>query len=199
MTPEHSASTPAWIETSALTAPALLGASAGLLLGEWMHRSARRGVGIGLGALGVAMLLPFVVGGVAGLVTGPKSKVGVRRKHPTHPRRRHRRAGLRRSGRRIARARVDLTSCGAQPSRLCCQTGVPPVLPRAHRRPTSQQPGTDTGHDSHAAGSARARLLGKGGRDVHPPYPQQKAAPREEAAWWEKFVRCAVSWRRPPR
>lgn len=80
MTPEHSASTPAWIETSALTAPALLGASAGLLLGEWMHRSARRGVGIGLGALGVAMLLPFVVGGVAGLVTGPKSKVGVRRR-----------------------------------------------------------------------------------------------------------------------
>jgi hypothetical protein len=45
-----------------------------------MHRSARRGVGIGLGALGVALLLPFVVGGVAGLVTGPKSKMGVRRR-----------------------------------------------------------------------------------------------------------------------
>jgi hypothetical protein len=70
---------PAWIETSALTAPALLGAAAGLLLGDLMHRGARRGVGIGLGALGVAALLPFVVGGVAGLVTGPRSKVGVRR------------------------------------------------------------------------------------------------------------------------
>lgn len=80
MTYRHTESTPAWIETSALTAPALLGASAGLLLGDLMHRGARRGVGIGLGALGVALLLPFVVGGVAGLVTGPKSRVGVRRK-----------------------------------------------------------------------------------------------------------------------
>ena len=80
MSPLHTASTPAWIETSALTAPALLGASAGLLLGDLMHRRARRGVGIGLGALGVALLLPFVVGGVAGLVTGPKSKMGVRRR-----------------------------------------------------------------------------------------------------------------------
>lgn len=76
----HTASTPAWIETSALTAPALLGAAAGLLLGDLMHRSARRGVGIGLGALGVALVLPLVVGGVAGLVTGPKSKMGVRRR-----------------------------------------------------------------------------------------------------------------------
>lgn len=80
MSDEHSESTPAWIETSALTAPALLGASAGLLLGDLMHKSARRGVGIGLGVLGVACLLPFAVGGVAWLVTGPRSRVGVRRK-----------------------------------------------------------------------------------------------------------------------
>lgn len=71
--------TPAWIETSALTAPALLGAAAGLLLGDLMHRGARRAVGISLGALGVAALLPFAVGGVAFLVTGPRSKFGVRR------------------------------------------------------------------------------------------------------------------------
>ncbi len=80
MTDEHSESTPAWVEHSALTAPALLGAAAGLLLGDLMHRSARRGLGIGVGALGVAALLPFVVGGVKGLVTGPRSRVGVRRK-----------------------------------------------------------------------------------------------------------------------
>ena len=80
MTHDHSAPTPAWIETSALTAPALLGAAAGLLLGDLMHRSARRGVGIGIGVLGVALLVPLVVGEVAGLVTGPKSKVGVRRR-----------------------------------------------------------------------------------------------------------------------
>ncbi|MEO5713675.1 MAG: hypothetical protein ABIT37_09315 [Luteolibacter sp.] len=71
--------TPAWMETSALTAPALLGAAAGLLLGDLMHRGARRGVGIGLGALGIAALLPFVVGGVTGLVTGPRSKFGVKK------------------------------------------------------------------------------------------------------------------------
>ena len=64
MADEYSDTTPAWIETSALTAPALLGAAAGLLLGDLMHRGARRGVGIGLGALGIAALLPFVVGGV---------------------------------------------------------------------------------------------------------------------------------------
>jgi|694.fasta_scaffold106020_2 hypothetical protein len=80
MSDEHTDTTPAWIETSALAAPALLGAAAGLLLGDVMHRSARRGVGIGLGALGIAALLPFVVDGVAGLITGPRSKVGVRRK-----------------------------------------------------------------------------------------------------------------------
>jgi hypothetical protein len=80
MPDEYSDTTPAWIETSALTAPALLGAAAGLLLGDLMHPGARRGVGIGLGALGVAALLPFVVEGVASLVAGPRSKVGVRRK-----------------------------------------------------------------------------------------------------------------------
>ncbi len=80
MSDEHSDTTPAWIENTALSAPALLGAAAGLLLGDLMHRSARRGVGIGLGALGVAMVLPLVVGGVGGLITGPRSKFGVRRK-----------------------------------------------------------------------------------------------------------------------
>ncbi len=80
MADEHSDTTPAWIETSALTAPALLGAAAGLLLGDLMHHGARRGVGLGLGALGVAALLPFVVEGVTGLITGPRSRVGVRRK-----------------------------------------------------------------------------------------------------------------------
>lgn len=79
MADEFSDTTPAWIETSALTAPALLGAAAGFLLGDLMQGRARRGVGIGMGALGIAALLPFVVGGVTGLVTGPRSKLGVRR------------------------------------------------------------------------------------------------------------------------
>lgn len=79
MPDEYSETVPPWVENSTMVAPALLGAAAGLLLGDLMHRGARRGVGIGLGALGVAALLPFVVGGVAGLVTGPRSKFGVRR------------------------------------------------------------------------------------------------------------------------
>lgn len=80
MADEHNDTTPVWIETSALTAPALLGAAAGFLLGDLMHRNARRGLGVGLAALGVAALVPFAFGGVKGLVTGPRSKFGVRRK-----------------------------------------------------------------------------------------------------------------------
>lgn len=79
MQEEIGESTPAWVETSALSAPAMLGAAAGLLLGDLMHPNARRAVGVGLGALGVIALLPLVVGGVRGLVTGPRSKYGVRR------------------------------------------------------------------------------------------------------------------------
>ncbi len=80
MADEFRETTPGWIGTSALTAPALLGAAAGLLLGDLMHCRARRGVGIGLGVAGVAALLPFLVGGVTELVAGPRSKIGVRRK-----------------------------------------------------------------------------------------------------------------------
>jgi len=66
------------METTALAAPVLLGAAAGLLLGDMMHRNARRGLGIGLGALATLAVLPVLVDGVAGLITGPKSRYGVR-------------------------------------------------------------------------------------------------------------------------
>jgi uncharacterized membrane protein YebE (DUF533 family) len=69
-----------WQETSALAAPALLGAAAGLLLGELMHRNARRGVALGLGALGVAALAPWLVGGIASKVNGPATERGARRR-----------------------------------------------------------------------------------------------------------------------
>lgn len=69
-----------WVEGSALASPVILGAAAGLLFGDMMHGKARRGVGISLGVLGVVALLPFAVDGVAGLITGPRSKFGVRRK-----------------------------------------------------------------------------------------------------------------------
>lgn len=80
MADHHVDTTPAWVEGSALAAPVFLGAAAGLLIGDLMHGTARRGVGISLGILGVAALLPFAVDGVADLITGPRSKFGVRRK-----------------------------------------------------------------------------------------------------------------------
>ena len=80
MSDEHKQNNPAWVENSALTAPALLGASAGLIVGDMMHGTARRGLGLGLGIVGVALLAPYVFGTARGLITGPRSKVGVRRR-----------------------------------------------------------------------------------------------------------------------
>jgi len=69
-----------WIETTALVAPGLLGAATGLLLGDLMHRNARKGVAIALAGLGVAALVPLLVGGIANKVNGPSSARGVRRR-----------------------------------------------------------------------------------------------------------------------
>jgi hypothetical protein len=80
MDDQHADVTPQWMETTALAAPMLLGAAAGLLLGDMMHRNARRSVGIGLGALAALAVLPIMVDGVAGLITGPRSRFGVRSK-----------------------------------------------------------------------------------------------------------------------
>lgn len=80
MVNEHVDTTPVWVEGSALSAPVILGAAAGLLVGDMMSEKARRGVGLGLGILGVVAVLPFAVDGIAALVTGPRSKFGVNRK-----------------------------------------------------------------------------------------------------------------------
>jgi hypothetical protein len=69
-----------WTETTALAAPALLGTAAGLLLGELMHRSARRGVALGLGILGASCLIPFAVSGIVNKVNGPLTNRGARRR-----------------------------------------------------------------------------------------------------------------------
>ncbi|MGE9271558.1 MAG: hypothetical protein ACQKBU_12205 [Verrucomicrobiales bacterium] len=70
----------AWEETTALVSPALLGAAAGLILGEVMHANARRGIAIGLAGLGVAALMPLAVAGVVNKVNGPKTRRGVQRR-----------------------------------------------------------------------------------------------------------------------
>ncbi len=78
MDSHHADPPPQWMEMSALAAPALLGAAAGLLLGDLMQRNARRSAGVALGLLATAAVLPIVVEGLAGLVTGPRSRHGVR-------------------------------------------------------------------------------------------------------------------------
>lgn len=80
MSDQHMDATPVWVEGSTLAAPVILGAAAGLLVGDMMHSNARRGIGISLGVLGILAFVPLVVDGVAGLITGPKSKFGVNRK-----------------------------------------------------------------------------------------------------------------------
>lgn len=80
MSDQHTVESSEWVDASTQAAPLLIGAAAGLLLGDMMHPNARRGLGIGLGALAIAALLPAVVGGVTQLVVGPKSKLGVRRR-----------------------------------------------------------------------------------------------------------------------
>lgn len=80
MSDDYDDAVPGWMETTAMAAPVLLGTAAGILLGESMHKGARRGVALGLGVLGVGALLPFVVGGVSFLIVGPRSKLGVKRR-----------------------------------------------------------------------------------------------------------------------
>ena len=68
-----------WVETSASFAPAMLGAAAGVFLGDLMSRDARRPVALALAALGVAAIAPTVVETVADKVNGPNSRRGNRR------------------------------------------------------------------------------------------------------------------------
>ena len=69
-----------WTDTTAMATPALLGAAAGLLLGEVMHRSARRVAAISLAALALAAIAPWAVGGIVNKVNGPQSSRGARRR-----------------------------------------------------------------------------------------------------------------------
>jgi uncharacterized membrane protein YfcA len=70
----------AWIEGLTMAAPALLGGAAGLLLGEIMHRNARRGVAFALLAAGVACLTPAVTDTIVRRLNGPDTERGSRRR-----------------------------------------------------------------------------------------------------------------------
>lgn len=68
-----------WIGKSSAAAPTMLGAAAGIFLGDLMHRSARRPVALSLAVLGIAALTPTLAGAVKKKVAGPKTKRGSRK------------------------------------------------------------------------------------------------------------------------
>jgi hypothetical protein len=51
-----------------------------LLLGEMMHRGARRGLAFGLLAIGIAALTPFTVGEIRQRINAPNTKRGAARR-----------------------------------------------------------------------------------------------------------------------
>jgi hypothetical protein len=69
-----------WTDHTALVSPALIGTAAGLLLGELMHRGARRGIAFGLLALGIAALAPYTVGEIKQRINSPTTKRGAQRR-----------------------------------------------------------------------------------------------------------------------
>ena len=68
-----------WVETSASFAPAVIGAAVGVVVGDLMHRDARRPVAFTLAALGICALVPSLVEIVADKLNGPESRRGSRR------------------------------------------------------------------------------------------------------------------------
>ena len=68
-----------WTDTSASLAPALLGAAAGVVVGELVKDDSRKPLAIGLICLGAVALMPTVVDTVVNLVNGPNSRRGSRR------------------------------------------------------------------------------------------------------------------------
>jgi len=68
-----------WKEKSSAAAPTVLGVAAGIMLGDMMHRGARRPVAFSLACLGMLAVTPTVVGAVKNKVAGPKTVRGSRR------------------------------------------------------------------------------------------------------------------------
>jgi len=65
-----------WVETSASFAPAVLGAAAGVIVSDLMHRDARRPVAFSLAVIGLCALAPSAVGFITDLLVGPESRHG---------------------------------------------------------------------------------------------------------------------------
>jgi len=68
-----------WKEKSSAAAPTVLGVAAGIVLGDMMHRGARRPVAFSLACIGMLAVTPTVVGAVKNKVAGPQTVRGSRR------------------------------------------------------------------------------------------------------------------------
>lgn len=68
-----------WVDTSADVAPALLGVAAGIILGDLMHRGARRPFAFALACIGVAAAAPTVLDLIKDKVAGPGTHRGTQR------------------------------------------------------------------------------------------------------------------------
>ncbi len=68
-----------WVAKSSAAAPSVLGVAAGIMLGDMMHRGARRPVAFSLACLGMLAITPTVVGAVKKKVAGPQTKRGSRK------------------------------------------------------------------------------------------------------------------------
>jgi len=68
-----------WKEVSSAVAPSVLGVAAGIMLGDMMHRGARRPVAFSLACFGMLAVTPTVVGAVKNKVAGPSTVRGSRK------------------------------------------------------------------------------------------------------------------------
>lgn len=67
------------VETSAECAPVVLGVAAGIVMGDMMHRSARRPLAFALTILGAAAIAPTVMDALRNKVSGPNTQRGTER------------------------------------------------------------------------------------------------------------------------
>ena len=67
------------VEAGAECAPIVFGVAAGIVLGDLMHRAARRPVAFALAMLGAAAAAPTVVDAVRDKVSGPNTRRGTQR------------------------------------------------------------------------------------------------------------------------
>ena len=68
-----------WLEAGMECAPVLLGVATGILVGDLMHRRARRPVAVTLAMVGVAAVAPTVIDAVRDKVAGPNTRRGTQR------------------------------------------------------------------------------------------------------------------------